>query len=180
MLVISIFSFSYSVFNSFLPQGRLTLSQTSPGFTCLPCKLLENFVGKREIARNCSFSRRAFYPLGELSAIFIKIWNCRLQTVLVWKRLKLVVWEKVKAWTLWWTLLLVIMKTLCWPPFRCTKFMRFVWTTTQNNVGTGKKIARNRQSSFYTVFGLQLCLLWYLFIEKGSADDHSLPDNPLF
>ena len=34
---------------------NLTLSQTSPGFTCLQYKSFENTVGKEEIARNEQF-----------------------------------------------------------------------------------------------------------------------------
>ena len=34
---------------------KLTLSQTSPGFTCLQLKTFENTVGKGEIARNEQF-----------------------------------------------------------------------------------------------------------------------------
>ena len=53
---------------------------------------------------NCSwraispFSHSVFYPFEELSAIFIKFVNCRLQALSVWKSLKLVVWERVKGW----------------------------------------------------------------------------------
>ena len=48
------------------------------------------------VTSNFSFSRSVFYPFGELSAIFIKLKNCRLQTLSVWKSLKFVIWEKVK------------------------------------------------------------------------------------
>ena len=53
---------------------------------------------KGEIARNEQFLLfpHCFYPFGELSAIFIKIQNCRLQTILVGKSLKFVVWGRVK------------------------------------------------------------------------------------
>ena len=53
----------------------LTLSQTSPGFTCLKYKSFENTVGKGEIARNeqfLLFPHSVFNPLGEFSAIFVK------------------------------------------------------------------------------------------------------------
>ena len=51
------------------------------------------------IFSNFSSSHSAFYPLGELSAIFIKVKNCRLQTLSIWKSLKFVVWERVKDYT---------------------------------------------------------------------------------
>ena len=65
-------------------------------FTCLQYKSFENTVGKEEIARNEQFlfSHSVLYPFGELSAIVIKIWNCRLQSLSVWKSLKFVVWER--------------------------------------------------------------------------------------
>ena len=43
-----------------------------------------------------SFSLSVFYWLGQLSAIFVTIYNCRLQTLAVWKDLKYVVLETVK------------------------------------------------------------------------------------
>ena len=51
----------------------LTLSQTSPGFTCLQYQSFENTVGKGEIARNEQF---LLFPVfsthfGELSATLI-------------------------------------------------------------------------------------------------------------
>ena len=51
------------------------------------------------IVSNFSSSHSAFYPLGELSATFIKLKNCRLQALPIWKSLKFVVWEKVKDYT---------------------------------------------------------------------------------
>ena len=51
----------------------LTLSQTSPNFTCLKNKTTENTVGKGEIARNEQFLLfPVFYPFGQFSAIIIK------------------------------------------------------------------------------------------------------------
>ena len=50
---------------------------------------------------NFSFSLSAFYPLGELSAIVIKLKkNCRLQVLSIWKSLKFVFWERVKDYTI--------------------------------------------------------------------------------
>ena len=44
-------------------------------------------------------SHSAFYPVGELYAIFIKLRNCRLQALSIWKSLKFVAWERVKDYT---------------------------------------------------------------------------------
>ena len=44
------------------------------------------------VMSNFSFSHSVFYPFGWLSVIFVKIWNCRLQTLSVWTGLKFVVW----------------------------------------------------------------------------------------
>ena len=53
----------------------LTLSQTSPGFYMSVEQVLENTVGKGEIARNGQFLLfpQCFSPFRELSAIFIKL-----------------------------------------------------------------------------------------------------------
>ena len=48
---------------------------------------------------NFSISHCAFYPLGELSVIYVKLKKLRLQTLSVWKSLKFVVWERVKDYT---------------------------------------------------------------------------------
>ena len=39
-----------------------------------------------------SFSHSVFYQFGELSAVFMKFENCRMQSLSVWKSLKFVVW----------------------------------------------------------------------------------------
>ena len=51
---------------------------------------------KLHVTSNFFFSHTVFYPIGELSAIFIefKIVVCKLS---VWKSLKFVVWQKVKG-----------------------------------------------------------------------------------
>ena len=51
------------------------------------------------VKSNFSFSHRVFYSFLELSAIFTKFENCLLQILTVWKSLKSVVWERVKALT---------------------------------------------------------------------------------
>ena len=72
MLVISSFSCYYNIFYS-----TLTLSQTSP---CLQYKSFENTLGKGEIARN-----ECFLPFWITLCHCHQIWNCRLQTISVWK-----------------------------------------------------------------------------------------------
>ena len=56
--------------------------------------------GKKEkllITSNFSyFPQLLFYLIGKLPTIFIKIKNCRLQILLVWKSIEFVVWERVK------------------------------------------------------------------------------------
>ena len=51
------------------------------------------------IMSNFSFSHSAFYPLGELFSIFVKLKHCRLQALSIWKSLKFVAWERVKDYT---------------------------------------------------------------------------------
>ena len=79
-------------------DNNLTLSQTSPVFTCLRYKPFENTVGKGEIARNEQFLLfpQCFLPVWRTFSHFHQIENCRLQTLSVWKSLKFVVWERVK------------------------------------------------------------------------------------
>ena len=70
---------------------ELTLSHTSPCFTCLLYKFFENTVGKGAIECNKQFLlfHGVFYPFEELSAIFIKFKNYLLQTLSVWKSMNL-------------------------------------------------------------------------------------------
>ena len=58
---------------------------------CLQYKPFENTVEEGEIARDKQFllSHSVFYPIEELFFHFHQIWNCRLQTLSVWKSLKL-------------------------------------------------------------------------------------------
>ena len=78
---------------------QLTLSQTSPGFTCLKYKSLENTVRKGKIARNKQFLlfSQCFLPVWRTLCHFYQVSNCRLQTLWIWKSLKLVIWERVKG-----------------------------------------------------------------------------------
>ena len=55
-------------------------------------------LGKGEIASNEQFLLfpQCFLPTWITFCHFHQIWNCRLQTLSVWKHLKFVVWERVK------------------------------------------------------------------------------------
>ena len=81
-----------------LSKYSLTLSQTSPGFHVSAVHAFWKHCGKGEIARNEQFLLFPQYFLPILGAFchFHQIWNCRLQALSVWKRLKFVVWERVK------------------------------------------------------------------------------------
>ena len=56
-------------------------------------------LGKGEIARNEQFLLfpQCFLPIWITFSHFRQIWNCHLQTLLVWKSLKFVVWWWVKT-----------------------------------------------------------------------------------
>ena len=62
-------------------------------FMCLHYKNFENTVGKGKWLKTSNFSFTLFYLFEELSASFMKTQNCCLQTLSIWKRLKIVVWE---------------------------------------------------------------------------------------
>ena len=66
-------------------------------FTCLQNKSFENTVRKGEIACNEQFLLfpQCFLPFRRTFFHFHQIQNCRLQTLSVWKSLKLVVRERV-------------------------------------------------------------------------------------
>ena len=51
---------------------------------------------KLHMMSNFSFCHSVFYLFEELFCYFCQLWNCRLQTLSVWKSLKCVVWERVK------------------------------------------------------------------------------------
>ena len=77
----------------------LTLSQTSPGFYVSAVQVFSKTLWEKEkllVTSNFSFSHSVFYPFEELSSIFINFWNCRRQSLSVWKSLIFVVWERVK------------------------------------------------------------------------------------
>ena len=83
-------------------------------FTCLHYRSFENTVGKGEIARNEEFLflPQCFLPFWKTFCHFHQIKSCRLQTLLVWKTLKFVIWERVNYlpsgklldWSKWKTL----------------------------------------------------------------------------
>ena len=66
--------------------------------TPLGTKPFENTVGKGEIALNEQFLLvpQCFLPICITFCHFRQIWNCRLQTLSVWKSVKFVVWKRVK------------------------------------------------------------------------------------
>ena len=65
---------------------------------CLQYKFFKNTMGKGEIAHNKQFLLfpQCFLPIWKTFHHFHQIWNCRLQTLSIWKSLKFVVWERVK------------------------------------------------------------------------------------
>ena len=111
-----------------LIEMMLTLSKTSPGFyvSVVDLQVFWKQCGKREIYRNMqflffpvfstylenvlpflsnlkllsanSFSLEDFLPIWRTFCHFHRIWNCRLQILSVWKSLKFVIWERVKAY----------------------------------------------------------------------------------
>ena len=76
----------------------LTFTKQTLVFTCLQYKSFEDTVGKGEIVHKEQFLLfpQCFLPIWRTFCHFHQIRNCRLQTLLVWKSLKTVVWEKVK------------------------------------------------------------------------------------
>ena len=66
-------------------------------------KPFENTVGKGEIACNKQFLLfpQCLLPIWITFCHFRQIWNCRLQTLSVWKSLKFVVCKWVKLFTQW-------------------------------------------------------------------------------
>ena len=91
-------------------------------FTCLQYKFFENTAGKGEIARNEQFLLfpQCFPAIWRTFYHFHQIWNCRLQTLSVWKCLKCVAWERVNILTSY-TLLKSFTKQL---HFRLIQFQR--------------------------------------------------------
>ena len=70
-----------------------------PSFLCTcSTSLFKNTVVKGEIARYEQFLLfpQCFLPIWRTFLHFHQTWNCRLQSLSVWKSLKSVVWERVK------------------------------------------------------------------------------------
>ena len=72
-----------------------------PWFLRVCSTSLENTVGKGEIARNEQFLLfpQCFLLFWRFFCHFHQNWNCRLKPFWVWKRLKFVIWERVKSFT---------------------------------------------------------------------------------
>ena len=72
-------------------------------FTCQQYQSFENTVGNGEISRKeqVLLLPQCFLPVWKIVCHFNQIWNCRLQSLSVWKGLKLVVWERVKTPSPW-------------------------------------------------------------------------------
>ena len=70
-----------------------------PLFLCV-CRtsLLKTLWEKEKllVTINFSFSHSVFFPFWIAFCYFHQIWNCHLQALSVWKRLKFVVWERDK------------------------------------------------------------------------------------
>ena len=75
----------------------LTLSQTSPVFYLSAVQVFWKHWEKEKllVTSNFSFSQ-CLLPVWRTLCYFHQIWNCRLQTIPVWKSLKFVVWERIK------------------------------------------------------------------------------------
>ena len=67
-------------------------------YTCLQYKSFGNTAGKGEMAHKEQFLLlpQYFRPIWRNFCHFYQIQNCHLQTLSIWKSLKLVVWERVK------------------------------------------------------------------------------------
>ena len=74
-------------------MNKLTLSQTGPCF-------YEAFRKHSGKSRNCpkgtiSSFPHSIYTLLENFLQFYQIWNCRLQTLTIWKSLKFLIWKRI-------------------------------------------------------------------------------------
>ena len=86
-------------------SNTLPLSHVGPfpkqalASTCLQYMSFENTVGKGEIAHNKQFLLfpQCFLPNWRTVCHLHQIWNCHLQTLSIWKGVKVGVWERLKA-----------------------------------------------------------------------------------
>ena len=80
--------------------GRVNPFPNKPWFLHVCSTSLLKTLWEKEkllVTSNFSFSRSVFYPFEELSAIFIKFKIVVCKHFWVWKSLKFIVWERVKA-----------------------------------------------------------------------------------
>ena len=89
-----------SVLHLFQHTGKLTLSQTSPGFYVSAVQVFRNTVGKGEIAHKEQFLLfpYCFLTFWKTFSHVYQISNCRLQTLSTWKSKEFVIWERVKLY----------------------------------------------------------------------------------
>ena len=72
-----------------------------PWFSLICSKSILKTLREKEkllVTSNFSFSPQCFLPFRRTFWHFHQIWNCRLQTLSVWKGPKFVVWERVKQY----------------------------------------------------------------------------------
>ena len=92
----------FFIFDALQRYNILNLFPNRPWFLRVcTTSLLKTLWVKGEIARNEQFLLfpECLLPIWRAFCHFHHIWNCRLQTLWVWKRIKFVVWERVKAAT---------------------------------------------------------------------------------
>ena len=89
-------------------------------FTCLKYMSFESSVGKREIARNEQFLLfpQCFLSIWRNFFLFHQIWNYHLQTLLVWKSLKLSFGKGLNILVIYMTMTIDL---------KCCKISAFVW-----------------------------------------------------
>ena len=124
MLATSILSFIFNVFKTLILQGHLNLGLLFHPFPnkswflrVCNTNLLKTQREKEKllITKQFLLFPQCFLNLSkELSSVFIKFQNCRLQTLSVWKGLKFVVWEQVRSNSLPQIYLTFPRQTLLW------------------------------------------------------------------
>ena len=97
MLVTYVFSSSNNVFIS-LPFYFNPFPNKPWFLHVLSTSLLKTLWEKEKllVMSNFTFSPQCFLPVWRTFCHFHQGWNCRLQTLSVWKSLKFVIWERVK------------------------------------------------------------------------------------
>ena len=98
---------------------------------------------------------QCFLPVWRTFCHFYQIWNCRLQTLSVWKSLKFVVWERVKLFPKWQILDSSKVKEFADNSFKFDENSgKFPWRV--ENTGGKGEIAHWAISPFPTVFSKDL------------------------